>query len=93
MKITIGPFRIFPKIRRDIRKSRCTTGVNDDGGNFAIKDTSDKFAPLPLVSLTPVANLPTVSTTPVENCHRYQRHNKTGVKFATGVNDTEWTCC
>ncbi len=39
--ITIGPFRIFSKIRGDIRKSRCTTGVNDTGGKFAtgINDT------------------------------------------------------
>ncbi len=27
--IPLGPFRIFSKIRGDIRKSRCTTGVND----------------------------------------------------------------
>jgi hypothetical protein len=27
MKITLGSFRIFSKIRGDIRKSRCTTGV------------------------------------------------------------------
>jgi hypothetical protein len=33
--IPLGPFRIFSKIRGDIRKSRCTTGVNDTGGKFA----------------------------------------------------------
>jgi hypothetical protein len=50
-----GSFRIFSKIRRDIRKSRCTTGVNDTGGKFAtvsltnwqiaaeINDTGGKF--------------------------------------------------
>jgi len=30
-----SPIQIFSKIHRDIRKSRCTTGVNDTGGNFA----------------------------------------------------------
>jgi hypothetical protein len=29
--VPLGPFRIFSKIRGDIRKSRCTTGVNDTG--------------------------------------------------------------
>ncbi len=29
LKITVGSLRIFSKIRGDIRKSRCTTGVND----------------------------------------------------------------
>jgi hypothetical protein len=33
--ITLESFRIFSKIRGDIRKSRCTTGVNDTGGKFA----------------------------------------------------------
>ncbi len=28
----LGPFRIFSKIRVDIRKSSCTTGINDTGG-------------------------------------------------------------
>ncbi len=38
--------RIFLKIRRDIRKSRCATGVKDTGGNIAtsIDNTSSKFA-------------------------------------------------
>jgi hypothetical protein len=49
------------KIRGDIRKSRCTTGVNDTGGKFA---TGGK---LPLVSTTPAANLPPVSTIPAAN--------------------------
>jgi hypothetical protein len=31
--ITLGPFRIFSKIRGDIRSSRLTTGVADTGGN------------------------------------------------------------
>ncbi len=33
-KITVGSFRIFSKIRGDIRKWRCTTGVNYTGGKF-----------------------------------------------------------
>ncbi len=62
--IPLGPFRIFSKIRGDIRKSRCTTGVNDTGGKFAtgVNDIGGK--------------LPPVSTTPVANCHRYQRHRR-----------------
>jgi hypothetical protein len=42
----LGPFRIFSKIRGDIRKSRRTTGINDTGGKFAtgINDTGGKFA-------------------------------------------------
>ncbi len=43
------------KIRGDICKSRCTTGVNDGGGK------------LPPVSTTPAATLPPVSLTPVAN--------------------------
>jgi hypothetical protein len=30
----IGPFRIFSKIRGDIRSSRIATGVNDTGGKW-----------------------------------------------------------
>ncbi len=33
LKITLGSFRIFSKISGDIRRSRCTTGVNDTGGH------------------------------------------------------------
>jgi hypothetical protein len=40
---------IFSKIHGDIRKSRCTTGINDTSGKFSA-------ANLPLVSTTPVAN-------------------------------------
>ncbi len=49
--IPFGTFRIFSKICGDIRKSRCTTDVNDPGGK------------LPPVSTTPAANLPPVSAT------------------------------
>ncbi len=43
--IPLGPFQIFSKIRGDIRKSRCTTGINDTGGKIAagINDTGGKF--------------------------------------------------
>jgi hypothetical protein len=33
--VPLGPFQIFSKICGDIRKSRCTTGINDTGGKFA----------------------------------------------------------
>ncbi len=41
-----GTFQIFSKIRGDIRKSRCTTGINDTGGKFAtdVNDTDGKIA-------------------------------------------------
>jgi hypothetical protein len=44
--ITVGSFRIFSKIRGDIRKSKFTTSVNDTGGKFStgINDTGGKFA-------------------------------------------------
>jgi hypothetical protein len=46
LKITLGSYQIFSKIRGDIRKSRCTTGANDTGGKIAagINDTGGKFA-------------------------------------------------
>ncbi len=61
--ITLGSFWIFSKIRRDIHKSRCTTGVNDTGGKFAagINDTVSKFAT-------------GIKDTGSKFCHRYQRH-------------------
>jgi hypothetical protein len=31
LSIPLGPFRIFSKIRGDIRSSRLTTGINDTG--------------------------------------------------------------
>jgi hypothetical protein len=75
--ITLGSFRIFSKIRGDIRKLRCTTGVNDTGGKFATS-VSDTGGKLPQVSTTPAANFATSSPCVVD----------TGGKFATGVNDT-----
>ena len=44
--IKVGSYQIFSKIRGDIRKSRCTTGVNDTGGKFAtgVNDTGVKIA-------------------------------------------------
>jgi hypothetical protein len=32
--IPIEPFQIFSKIRGDIHKSSCTTGINDTGGKL-----------------------------------------------------------
>ncbi len=32
LSLPLWSFRIFSKIRRDIRSSRCTTGVVDTGG-------------------------------------------------------------
>jgi len=45
-RIPLGPFQSFPKICGDIRKSRCTTGINDTSGKIAsgINDTGGKFA-------------------------------------------------
>jgi hypothetical protein len=41
LKITKGH---FPKIRADVRKSKCTTGISDTGGKFIteVYDTSGK---------------------------------------------------
>jgi hypothetical protein len=60
LKITLGSFKFFLKIRGDILKSRCTTGINDTGGKFAtgisgISDTVVKLPPVLLVLLKPVA--------------------------------------
>jgi hypothetical protein len=50
--IPLRPFRIFSKIRGDIRNSRCTTGINDTGGKFAFS-VNDAGGNLPPVSTTP----------------------------------------
>ena len=44
--IPFRPFRIFSKIRGDIRESRCTTGINDIGGKLAtgVNYTGGKYA-------------------------------------------------
>ncbi len=81
---------IFSNIRGDIRKSRCTTRINDTGGKFAAGVSySTSVANLPPLSTTTAANLPPVSTTLAANFAT----GTTGVvdiggKFATGVNDT-----
>ncbi len=71
--IPLRPFRIFSKIRGDICKSRCTTGINDASGKFVtgVNNASGKLPPVSTtlakpVSLIPMANLPQVST-PVAN--------------------------
>jgi hypothetical protein len=43
LKLTIGSFRLFSKIRGDIRKTRCTFGINNTGRQL-------KVAKLPPVS-------------------------------------------
>ncbi len=42
--ITLAPFWFFSKIPGDIRKPRCTTGINDAGGKFTtgVSDTGGK---------------------------------------------------
>ncbi len=42
--IPLRQFKIFSKIRGDICKSRCTTGINNTGGKFAtsVNDTGGK---------------------------------------------------
>ncbi len=50
--IPLGSFRFFSKIRGDVRKSRCTTGINNTGGKFC-----HQFRYLSiLVAMTRVAN-------------------------------------
>ncbi len=46
LKIMLESFKIFTKIRRDIRKSGYTTGINNTCGKFAtrVSYTSGKFA-------------------------------------------------
>jgi hypothetical protein len=43
--IPLTPFQILLKIRGDICKSRCTTGINDTGGKFAtgVNDAGNKL--------------------------------------------------
>jgi hypothetical protein len=74
--IALGPFRIFSKIRRDNRKSRCTTGINNISGKFAtgVNDTGGKF----FHQFVSVLDTGGKFATGVNN---------TGGKFATGVND------
>jgi hypothetical protein len=45
LKITLGSFRFFSKIRGDISKSRCTAGINDTGGKFATSGNDTGGAP------------------------------------------------
>ncbi len=74
---TLGQFQFFSKIREDIRKSRCTTGINDIGSKFA------------LVSATPAANFATSFGSVVDTGGKFATDvNDTGGKFAAHVNDT-----
>jgi hypothetical protein len=69
-------FKFFPKIHRNILKSRCTTGINKTGCKFGtgVNDTGGNMPP---VSTTPAANFSTSFTSDVD----------TGGKCATSVND------
>jgi hypothetical protein len=48
----LGPFQIFPKIRGDICKSRCTTGMNDTGDKFA-DSINNNFPPVSTTQILP----------------------------------------
>jgi hypothetical protein len=63
--IPLGLFRIFSKILGDIRKSRCTTSINDTGGKFAtgVNNTGCKI----------VAG---INDTGGKFCHRYQQYRR-----------------
>jgi hypothetical protein len=66
-------------IRGDIRKSRCTTGINDTSGEFAtcVYDTGGKICQL--CNTTPAAKFATyVYDTGGKICHRI---NDTGGKL------------
>ncbi len=76
----------FLKIRGDIRKSRCTTGINDTGGKFPVSNTP--AAKLPPVSTVLVANFATSFTSVVDFSGKFATGvNDTDGKFATGVNN------
>jgi hypothetical protein len=47
--IPLGPFRIISKICKDIRGSRCTTGVVDTGGKFFSGINNTSGTPVPLI--------------------------------------------
>ncbi len=64
--------QIFWKILGDIRKSRCTTGINDTGGKFATS--------VPLVSTTPAAHFSTSFASVVDTGGKFA----TGVNDAGG---------
>ncbi len=65
------------KIRGDIRKSRCTTSVNDTVAN------------LPSLSTTPGANFATSFASVFDTGGKFATGvNDTGSKLAAGVNDT-----
>jgi hypothetical protein len=65
----------FPKICRDIPKSRCTTCISDTGGKFAtvINDTGGKFAT-------------GINDTGGKFCQRCQRHGKQWEQYHTADN-------
>jgi hypothetical protein len=93
-KITLGSFRILLKIRGDIRKSKCTTGINDTGCKFAtggklaagVNYTNGKFA----TGINDTGgNFATGTTDVVDTGGNFATGvNETGGKFAACVNDT-----
>ncbi len=82
----------------DIRKSRCTTGINDTGSKFAtsISDTFFHYCSFASVVDTFGKFATGVNDTGSKICHWCQRRrwqiatgiNDTSSKFATGVNNT-----
>ncbi len=70
LSIPLGPFRIFSKIRGDIRSSRLTTGT-----------ATTPVAKLPPVSTTPAANFATNFTSVVDTGGKFATGvNDTGGK-------------
>jgi hypothetical protein len=88
LSIPLGPFRIFSKIRGDIRSSRLTTGINDTGDKIAsgINDTGGKVA----TGINDAGGkFATSFTSVVDTSGKFATGvNDTGSKFAAGVNDT-----
>jgi hypothetical protein len=86
--IPFGPLHIFLKIRGYIRKSRCTTGINNTGCKIdaGINDTGGKFA---TVSTTPATNFANSFASVVDTGGKFNADvSDSGGKFATGVSDT-----
>jgi hypothetical protein len=95
----LGSIWIFSIIRGHIRKSRCNTVINNNGGKVVtgvaigkissgINDTA-LATNLPPVSMTPAANFATSSASVIDTGSKFAASVvDTGGKFATGVNDT-----
>ncbi len=81
LKITLGWFQIFSKIRGDIHKSRYTTSINDTSGKFtaSVNHTGGKF----VTGINATGNADVVGT----YCKFATGVHDTRGKFAAGVND------